>query len=99
MGLDVGTVLNTDLKELGCKGLDLELSGSEWSPMVDSCEYGNESLGFLKDAKFLDQLKDYGLLKKCSTLWNYDGHSLHLPNHMQFHISLSEVAKQYATSI
>jgi hypothetical protein len=34
----------------------LDLSGSEYGAVAGSCEHGNKSLGFVKDAAFLDLL-------------------------------------------
>jgi hypothetical protein len=39
--------------------------------VADYCEYGNESSGFIKGGEFLDQLRDYELLRKDSVLWSY----------------------------
>jgi hypothetical protein len=34
----------------------LDSYGSEWEPMMDSCKYGNETLGSIKGGEFLDYL-------------------------------------------
>jgi hypothetical protein len=31
--------------------------------VADSCKHGNEPLGFIKGDQFIDQLRDYKLLK------------------------------------
>jgi hypothetical protein len=36
------------------RSFGLNSSGSGWGPVVGSCEHGNEPLGFLKAADFLD---------------------------------------------
>jgi hypothetical protein len=46
--------IKMDLKKRGC-GL-----------VTCSCEHGNEPLGSIKDAEFLDKLNSYQLLKDCS---------------------------------
>jgi hypothetical protein len=32
----------------------LDVSGSEYGPLADSCEYGNENSGYIKGEEFLD---------------------------------------------
>jgi hypothetical protein len=44
----------------------LDSSGSGQGPVAGSCEHGNEPSGFIKGREFLDQLRDYYLLRKGS---------------------------------
>jgi hypothetical protein len=44
-------VLNVDL-------VGLVSSGSRWGPVVDACESGYESSGFIRDGAFVGQLRD-----------------------------------------
>jgi len=37
---------------------------------IGSCESGDETSVFIKDGGFLDQLREYPLLKKDSSTWN-----------------------------
>jgi hypothetical protein len=42
------------VKGKGCEGYGLNLFGSEQGPVVESCEYGIESSGSIKERQFLD---------------------------------------------
>jgi hypothetical protein len=51
-------------------GCGLDASYSDQKPLADCCEHGNEALGFIKSREFIDQMSDYQLLKKGSSLWS-----------------------------
>jgi hypothetical protein len=46
-----GLAIDGKRNRVGRRGLDL--SGSEWGPVVGSCEHGNERSGSIKDGYFL----------------------------------------------
>jgi hypothetical protein len=47
---------------------ELDASGSGQGPAAGCCEHGNEPMGSIKGSGFLDELRDYKLLKKDSAL-------------------------------
>jgi hypothetical protein len=52
-------------------GLDASRLGH--SPFTDSCEHGNEPLGFVYGGTFLDTMKCYQRLRMYSAPWSYLG--------------------------
>jgi hypothetical protein len=50
---------------------ELDSSDSGCEPVAGSSEQGNEPSDSLKGGKFLEQLRDYQLLKKNFAWWSY----------------------------
>ena len=57
------------LKSIKVGGRGLDSSGSGQVQVASSCKHGNNLSGFIKGRKFLDQLRNYQLLKKVSASW------------------------------
>lgn len=65
LGIDASIILNWILKSMMCKRA-LVSSGSRLGLNVDSFEHSNSPLSFIKCGEFIDQLRDYKLVKKYS---------------------------------
>jgi hypothetical protein len=50
------------------RGLVLDSSSSRKFPVEGSCRYGNRDYGSIKEVEFIDQLRDYQLLKNSAPL-------------------------------
>jgi hypothetical protein len=59
-----------DLTEIGWKGVDWIYLAQDRHKLVGCCEHCNESLGPIKLRKFLQQLRNYFLLKKNFSPWS-----------------------------
>lgn len=46
--------------------------GTGHGPVAGSCDYGSEPSRFVKDHKFLDNLRDCQLLNKDSAIWGFE---------------------------
>lgn len=63
LNFDERLMLDYILNKIKKWGWRMDSAGLGYRSVVDSCEKGYGTLGFLKDREFLNQISDYRLLK------------------------------------